>query len=382
MQKNVKKRIQVLIEEVNEGIDIIDKHNFDDEINKTYKSRGQYTLVFKNNEAYDKYLLLIEDFHSDQQLNQNYTLKELENFLLDNLIQQNLPEDIIEEILDIDKKEYEYFIPIYGAKISEKLELDDITFMSKCDMPKDLNEKLGVELDDLNEVYANLAIKSYSKKRGYELAKAKVNSLLHIFSFFISPFNDRIKLSTTNDITTFTDTIILNGGGITHLSSREGQVIPMNLEYFRTLDDKVFERLLELNKLDGLNEIEQRVLQSIYWLGESYLHKEIQYKFVNVITAIEAIIQTRNLNLNAMAEMIAFILEDEYSNRVSLIKKFKKLYNIRSRIVHGDSTEVQYTMLRDAYMVAKSLTRWFVENDQKITNMDELDAFVKVLKFS
>jgi len=389
MEKDLKNKLHSMLTRIMSNIGIVeesDKEN--EEAKKPSKFINQEGINFENN-SYNDFLELKEKLYTDDQIYRNYTLKEIDIKLVSLLIEQEkTSESILNSILDINNKktEYEYYIPIYGVQITEKTEFKNITFIDKNEMLSITSKKHknNIVLENLNEVYAHTKIKTASKKRGYELARKKIDRLLHILNFFVNPLTDKINMSTNNDISFFSNAIITNGEEITKSSTLEGQVIPIDLTKYKRIEDPTFDKLLNLFGSEGKkSNIEKRVLQGISWLGKSYLQKEYQYKFVQVITSIEALIQTEGSNTTKnMAEITALILKDNYSERLKMFKLFKHLYNIRSRIIHGEHTEIQYTELKDAYSIANSLLVYLLKKAGEITNINELNEYIEKLKFS
>lgn len=80
------------------------------------------------------------------------------------------------------------------------------------------------------------------------------------------------------------------------------------------------------------------------------------------ITAIEALIGEKNGVLDNVSRRMAMILGGNAEERMDIQKKFKKIYNIRSEIVHGEkySDEILESYMDDARRMARALVLWFL----------------------
>lgn len=107
---------------------------------------------------------------------------------------------------------------------------------------------------------------------------------------------------------------------------------------------------LGLRKLDEIyskrrekrNEFEKRLTDAIFWFGEGVTDDKSTMKFIKSCFALESLL-LRDPNepvQNNISERLAFIIGTDLDGRRFVKKEMKKLYRLRSDIVHGRQDEV------------------------------------------
>lgn len=70
--------------------------------------------------------------------------------------------------------------------------------------------------------------------------------------------------------------------------------------------------------------------------------------YLSLMTVFEALLSTGKTEItHQIAERTAFLLEDNEEGRLDVYKRIKRLYNTRSRLVHGDVKNSQYRTTND-----------------------------------
>ncbi|GIC75347.1 HEPN domain-containing protein [Moritella sp. F3] len=129
-------------------------------------------------------------------------------------------------------------------------------------------------------------------------------------------------------------------------SSRYGYVepIPLDNNYFSNSEvgyDKVWQ-LIDKRQ----SKLEQRLATAIEWLGRSLQEDAIQAAFIEASIALESIFTYSEKSivspsiLSQISESTALLLGSDLSSRLEIEKHIKKLYSIRSGIVHAGSKDV------------------------------------------
>jgi hypothetical protein len=101
------------------------------------------------------------------------------------------------------------------------------------------------------------------------------------------------------------------------------------------------------------NEIAKRIRQSVIWYSKAVDADSLEEKFVNLAIALECLVignegkepyaSTGSIN-QKIGERVAFLLGDDLNSRVSFESKAKKLYGLRSAIVHTGASITHYDL--------------------------------------
>jgi hypothetical protein len=132
------------------------------------------------------------------------------------------------------------------------------------------------------------------------------------------------------------------------------------------------------------NEFEKVVLQAIHWYGTSVSQAEIENKFLNLLISIESLLSPKDREpiANAISEGIAFVLGDNFQNRVSLKKRIKELYGIRSGLSHGGKKEILEADLIHLQDIAGRLLVWAIKQVDKFKSHQELFDWIEEQKLT
>lgn len=146
-----------------------------------------------------------------------------------------------------------------------------------------------------------------------------------------------------------------NDGRISFSGSIAGGVVPYRLcnESIEEWNQLGFERLLtwfEENRTQS-NTVEGRICRSTHWYSKAINAETCEEQFVDLTTALESLLvsdEAKNPReqhgsiSQKLATRLAFLLESETDARLKLAREVKKLYGLRSRIVHsGGSISIE-----------------------------------------
>jgi hypothetical protein len=100
-----------------------------------------------------------------------------------------------------------------------------------------------------------------------------------------------------------------------------------------------------LSKRD--NQLKEKLYKSILWLGKSLQTENISDSFLQVGIALECLLsrQTEGYFINpsitySLSETLAFLVADSKELRLNIFKEIKKLYGLRSAIVHSGRSNI------------------------------------------
>jgi len=198
---------------------------------------------------------------------------------------------------------------------------------------------------------------------------------------------------------------VLNYQGLTrrlaYIFSDDGQVstsatshgsfqpIPLNDQYFSN-EEAGCKYAWEIASSNNLNKFQKRVLLAIEWIGQSIAESSPQSAFLKSAIALEIIFTYNEKTiitpsiLNQISEGAALVLGQSVKERLQIETKVKKLYGLRSAIVHSGnkniSTADHHNMLDiSRSVVAKLLTSKALLS---ITSVEELYELLKHTKYS
>jgi len=354
----------------------IEKENSD----KAFISRNGRGIVFNDNKTFENYLKLQDRLYENEIIARNYTKEELKNNLADKLIySQEFPENIYEELLDIEEYDFQYFIPIRNSSLSKIYYFDDVTIFPINSIVNEISEHSLEYLEEKNiQVLASTFIRTNSRNRGKELANEQIKNLIYIIRIFSFSLSGKRNLSIDDHITTDSVAIIKTPEKEMLNLSKVGAKLPLNLDlFFSAISKEIFDKIIKIINRDAeRNEIESRIYESIQWVGEGLSFIEINDRFTRTMIGIESLIEQKEKNLtDKMAKRAAFMIKDDMNNK-EIYDIFKKLYDKRSTLIHGSIIEIGLYDLKKGIEIYRSILFWLVDNSLKIKSIDDLDKHI------
>ena len=149
-----------------------------------------------------------------------------------------------------------------------------------------------------------------------------------------------------------------------------------NLKKMRSLRFDVINKLLGKNPRD-LTLFERELLLAINWYGTAVDMTDPVLKFLNYAIVLEVLISKFEKDsdrtiTDKLAEGVAFLLGKKYEKRREIKKKIKKLYRIRSAIVHGGLDSVDDKNIREIEIAALYLILDLLGRIDQFTTKDDL----------
>jgi len=120
---------------------------------------------------------------------------------------------------------------------------------------------------------------------------------------------------------------------------------PMNRALERNELDKAITALLikPVQLIDCQDEEATRVKAAIKWCFDSYAVENQTLAFLQVCIGLEALLGDTDSNgalTETLADRCAYLVGDDIKGRRTIKKNFKELYGVRSKLVHGNVTEL------------------------------------------
>lgn len=179
--------------------------------------------------------------------------------------------------------------------------------------------------------------------------------------------------------------VLSSQGQVSVESSRYGYLepIPLDDEYFLSSDvgyDKVW-GLIDKSS----SKLEKRIATAIEWLGRSLQEEAIQAAFIEASIALESIFTYSEKAivspsiLSQISESTALLLGQDLNDRLEIEKHIKKLYEIRSGIVHAGTKDVS----EESYSIFVSYIRNIISKlliSEPYCSCNTVDALYEELK--
>lgn len=147
--------------------------------------------------------------------------------------------------------------------------------------------------------------------------------------------------------------------------------------------------LLSIPGAEGTS-LEHRIMRAVEWIGESLLDGSTAGAFIKSATALEVLLREDQEGpitpsiMAQLAECTAYILAQSSEQGVRTEREIKRLYGLRSKIVHSGADTVDVRDYHQFAHIALSLI-WQILGDPRYRNMKsvkELHAFLKQQKYS
>lgn len=216
--------------------------------------------------------------------------------------------------------------------------------------------------------FVDIVVEARDNKFAEELARKKLNSFISFLNYCIfSEYKGVDVASHYSNAGNQDRSYLFSETSFSSSSSKTpfGVKCPDLTELIGVILDKEKgnERLLEIIQKDTIdNQMEQRLMNALNWLGLSIAEKNNAIALTQATFAVECLLQsevkgepiTKSI-VASISEMIAFLTGSSFENRKEIEKRFKILYGIRSKVAHGKSDSVSVWDVLDIIYFAKQI---------------------------
>ena len=275
----------------------------------------------------------------------------------------NIASDISQMVSSLRKLERRQviFVPIEGLTVKvNSLEVGTVTFYPRSDASelnqvlKDIKEQYGEVTTSLNTDLKNATCYTRVEAVGDNEfvrndAIQRTKKAIHILNLYLSSSRHQPQWASIH-----ISRIIVNRMLPDNEHKNDGMGFNQSYPDERPLEiDWKKENSLTQMGLKTMNthfqsqndtDIAKRIRQAVTWYSKAVDTDSPEEKFVNLAIALESLIignegkepfaTTGSIN-QKIGERVAFLLGDNFDSRVSLEKKAKELYGLRSAIVHS-----------------------------------------------
>jgi len=180
-------------------------------------------------------------------------------------------------------------------------------------------------------------------------------------------------------------------GQVSSSLSNHGPIEPTPLDdpYFVN-EDNGYQTVWGFTTKKNLNKFQKRIMLAVEWIGQSMADPSPPSAFIKAAIALEIIFTYNEREIitpsimNQISERIALILRSSVDERLKMESKVKKLYGLRSKIVHSgnkDINEADYKTLLD---IARSVIIKILTSDKlnSVDSVEDLYTILKKIKYS
>jgi hypothetical protein len=155
---------------------------------------------------------------------------------------------------------------------------------------------------------------------------------------------------------------------------------PCNLheDILRNIDTNLLSRLEEILLTGGENEMQRKLLRGFHWIGEATKPDKFDSKAVKLVFGLEAMIRGRSGRLrDSLAERAAFLVGCDAVERLLISEEIKKVYDLRSDIVHGQIIDLAKINLEADSKLIRRVAWAVLQNIDQFENIKQLKEWVK-----
>ncbi len=306
-------------------------------------------------------------YESESTIHQSYSQKTFLNRLMrfvgglkksESGVKESEVKDFFNQLKSEDLIEYKIYREIFGIVLSKGQSISFGNFrilpfeLSKSEEFKDLGEH-SLELmasPNSPEYIIRYNVKSRDKVRALELADEAYEKFVLFLRYVIGNSNDKFEVG----ILEFSgyrsrSAFIISDTDSSIDSNRYGYLEPVPLDDSYFVNSELgYDRVWELIDKPSPSKLEKRFSTAVEWLGRALTERSIQAAFIEASIALESLFTHSEKSiispsiLSQISESTALILGSGYENRLSIERHIKKLYSIRSGVVHAGSKEVAY----------------------------------------
>lgn len=333
---------------------------------------------------------------SDTFIFTNYTEKEIKDIIVKLISIDELDKELlqieIKAFKNVKKEKFIVFLPVYGIEIEEEIQFGNFVFHNTNSLENKLKEiktekDIAIVIDKFGgNNFIEGTVKTRSKERAPELIQGKVTTLMNIIRFFIGSRKNTANINILRGSVEISKSLVIGieNETLTLNNKLIGPSRPVTLEDAHFSDNPVLEMFISNSFSEKKkSEIEKRLALGVQWVGESLNEQNEAMRFLKIFFAFEAILQVKAENqTEKMAELICFLLEDEKEKRLNLKNDFKELYNVRSRLSHGEIESVREYDIYYSYDLIYGLIDKIVDNLESFKTLDDINRYVDEIKYS
>ena len=335
---------------------------------------GKIRYAIINKAQYFVYLNKLFDDYAKKLL---ISLKQFEELIIKALFRVQNNEKIADFVAEIQKlpiKSFHVLLPIYNLKLNiNQGRLGEITLVSynnleqycldnKAVIPDIFKDSLDKDKYYDGVAFVDIAINARDFNYAEHQAKEKLSIIINVLNFMVGHKDKQMEISSERK--KLGDEFFIGFGEEFFNVSRKTDIKqPIDFATFKLFIEDVKSgnnKILKLLAIENLNELEQRILYGVNWVGMSLMERNNAIALSEALFAVESLLQEDAGIINksivaSLAEAVAFIVGVDFDSRLQLEEKFKGLYGLRSKITHGKGMNISDIETMEAISLAREL---------------------------
>jgi Apea-like HEPN len=314
----------------------------------------------------------------------------------------------IVELLQGKINDYQVLVPISGVELL--IETDQLNFgrhalyISSSEHLKTIFEsikdkQLKIRLEEaFQECSCYFAIENVTGDANFanDHALKIAQDFVHLLNFLISSSRDRVmgwhKIGILGDPTVSRDRVIViysdrnKQFSFSRLAIRQHQITPKNIESWKKWG---FEDVIGYftKDLTTLSDTQVKIKRAITWYSKAINADSLDEQFVSLAIALESLLADKESSSltetwgsisQKLADRVAFLLGGNYQHRSELLAGTKKLYGLRSGIVHSGKSATQEELFQVDDLVNSVIIAFLKHN---FSNWDDFKDWEKQQKY-
>jgi hypothetical protein len=237
---------------------------------------------------------------------------------------------------------------------------------------------------------AECKVQARDEQKALELADILFAKLESTIRFMIGHRTERFEFGILNYAgSRLSQHYLFNDNHITAGNSRKGSIeaIPLDDEYF-SKPSQEFARLLGL-LASQCNSLERRILRSVEWTAQALIDPNPASAFIKAATSLEVLFSATEKGvitpsiMAQISESCAHILGSTPESCVHIEATVKRLYGIRSAVVHSGKDSVPEEDLATFIHIARSVAIELLANSSylAIESIEKLHETLRIKKY-
>ncbi|WP_105956163.1 HEPN domain-containing protein [Apilactobacillus quenuiae] len=369
----------------------IDKHQ-----NKIYEDNplnifsGTKGYMDYSDEILDRIIkVIIKDNELKKIFSKDDLSKEIINLIYKDRIDNKSNESIVNHLIELigsKPKYYSCIIPVHGIDINKKLDLGIVTIYPIIKKEEVFKNNFSINAQNLlknAETFALIKVKAALPNKAIEIASKEIDHTLNILKFVSNNdtkmlFSIGIGANAENNISK--EFIIIDDNNNESVSYKSNYY-PMNLNINQLKDYKDYiSKMIDIQKRIFYSQspkrdvpaIERYLFHANNLVAEGLYENTFEKQMSKFITAVESLLGKKGEGISdKISEKAALFLGHSMENRMSIYNTMRHLYNKRSILTHGDSTDLNYYDIYYLLKISKELCMFFFDNIEKFIDIKE-----------
>lgn len=371
-------------------------------------------MVIKGVQNIKLYKIIIEDIWShDREIRRTVSEETVEENVMQLLYktkvdahkpQANDINNILTFLSKLKPIEYRVFRSIYGLNIEsdEPYILGNYHFYQLTKHKKELKESIGHYFRDslINRFGSDTIISTIviARDNGGAIQQAeyefeKFENIFTYMRFTDIPSYEAEMLELSNkakpisvavsDIPGFEERTRLG-------KNRRGYNVSIDDLYFIE-ESNGYDRIWNLTKNPKISQIERRILNAVEWVGKGIKDRDSTKMLLQLTFAIESLFVFAKKGVlvspsiaSQLSEASAFVAYTDKKERIKTEKFIKKIYEVRSSIVHGRATDIKDSDIYQLFILIKKIISNLLTSHEysKFTSIEQLYEQINELKYT